>query len=354
MAKGLALILENRLLTGSGGHDAFHLTANPVVGDLDVRLNTIACGVDTVIAWGDGAVTNVPANTDTDVTHTYSAAGSYRITIPRASQLTKIDLRDGRLSGLNTRELRACRNMHTFYLSGALSGIVNSADMVGWGLSYQFFLSDCPNISGTLHSADMTGWGLADRFYLYNCPNIGGTLDSADMTGWGLANRFALYKCPNIEGTLNSADMTGWGLSYQFSLSKMSNIAGTLNSADMVNWGLSNDFYLYNCPNVTYACSNPAHIVWTGIRLFQASDASCTLATVENVIQGFWDLRDSITYATPRLELGGASNATPGGTYQSACPPTSALEQVYNLVNAQCAGDTHNKWTVRWNGGSAP
>ena len=80
----------------------FHLIANPEVGDLDVRLQTIACGVDTIIAWGDGAVTAVPADTDTDVTHTYSAAGSYRITIPRASQLTKIDLRDDKLSGLNT------------------------------------------------------------------------------------------------------------------------------------------------------------------------------------------------------------------------------------------------------------
>ena len=122
----------------------------------------------------------------------------------------------------------------------------------------------------------------------------------------------------------------------------------------MVSWGLSYRFFLYSCPNVTTARSNPAHIVWTGIRIVRASDVSCTLATVENVIEGFWDLRDSITVATPELDLSGASNATPGGTYQSACPPTSALEQVYNLVNAQCAGDTHNTWTVRWNGGSAP
>lgn len=267
---------RRRLLMGGRGRDEFHLTANPVVGDLDVRLRTIACGVDTVIAWGDGAVTNVPADTDTDVTHTYGAAGSYRITIPRASQLTKIDLRDSKLSGLNTRELRACRHMHTFYLNGGLSGVVNSSDMTGWGMSDQFFLDNCLNITGTLNSSDMAGWGL------------------------------------------------------------------------------SSEFRLARCPNVTYACSDPAHIVWTGIVLFRANDVSCTLATVENVIQGFWDLRDSITRATPELDLGGASNATPGGAYQGACPPTSALEQVYNLVNAQCAGDTHNTWTVSWNGGSAP
>ena len=295
-------VARRRLLMGGRGGDEFHLTANPTAVDLDVRLQTIACGVPTVIAWGDGAVTNVPANTDIDVTHTYSAPGSYRITIPRASQLTKIILRDGKLSDLNTRELRACRNMHTFYLTGGLSGIVNSADMVSWGLSYQFGLSICPNIYGTLNSADMTGWGLSYEFALYNCPNVTGTLNSSDMTGWGL----------------------------------------------------SNDFYLYNCPNITYACSDPAHIVWTGISSFRANGVSCTLATVENVIQGFWDLRDSITAATPELDLSGASNATPGGTYQGACPPTSALEQVYNLVNAQCAGDTHNTWSVVWNGGSAP
>jgi hypothetical protein len=294
---------RRRLLLGRRERDEFHLTANPEVGSLNVRLKTIASSVPTVIAWGDGATTAVPADTTVDVTHTYGAAGSYRITIPHAQYLTKIDLRDGKLSGLNTRELRACRHMHTFRLDGDLSGVVNSADMTGWGLSYQFVLNDCPNVTGTLNSADMTGWGLSYQFFLYNCPNI--------------------------TGTLNSAGMTGWGLSYRL--------------------------YLHDCPNVTYACSNPAHIVWTGIGLFRASDVSCTLATVENVIQGFWDLRDSITRATPELDLGGASNATPGGAYQSACPPTSALEQVYNLVNAQCAGDTHQTWAaISWNGGSAP
>lgn len=346
---------RRRLLLGGRGRDEFHLTANPVVGALNVRLRTIACGVETVIAWGDGATTAVPADTDVDVTHTYSAAGSYRITIPHAQYLTKIDLRDGKLSGLNTRELRACRHMHTFYLTGALSGVVNSSDMTGWGLSYEFFLSYCPNVTGTLNSSDMTDWGLAYRFRLDYCPNVSGTLNSSDMTGWGLAYRFILSNCPNITGTLNSSGMTAWGMSNTFTLSNCPNVSGTLNSSDMTGWGLANQLYLALCPNVTYACSNPAHIVWTGIDLFRATDASCTLATVENVIQGFWNLRDSITDATPELHLGGANNATPGGTYQSACPPTSALEQVYNLVNAQCAGDTHQTWAaISWNGGSAP
>lgn len=318
---------RRRLLLG-GREQAFNLLATTTAPGQTVTLYTIAAYAPTAVVWGDGAVTQVPANTDTTPSHIYAAAGDYYITIPNARVLTKIHIQDSKVHGINTRDLRGCRKMHTFYLYNlsAPDIVVNSTDMIGWGLSTKFYFRNCPNATGALNSADMIGWKLSNTFFL--ATSIPGTINSIDMIGWGLSSQFYLGYCAGITGTVNSTDMAGWGLSYQF--------------------------YFNNCPNLTYVCQNPEDIVWTALRSFYANNVHASLATVNNTIQGFWNLRNSITYATPNLNLGGASNATPSGVYQSACPPTSALEQVYNLANVQCPGDTHNPWTVTWNGGSAP
>jgi hypothetical protein len=47
---------------------------------------------------------------------------------------------------------------------------------------------------------------------------------------------------------------------------------------------------------------------------------------------------------TPYHHIGG-SNDDPSGIYQDVCAPTTPLEKIYNLANAQCAGDTFNTQT---------
>jgi len=229
-----------------------HLTATTTGAGQTVTLEQITHSVPTAIDWGDGSREQVAAGHVAALSHVYAATGEYAIIVFQASAITTLGLRDNKLGGLNTRDLRGCRSMATFYLNGlSKAQTVNSADMTSWGLSSRFYLYNCPNITGQLDSADMTGWGLSSRFYLYNCPNITGQLDSADMTGWGLSSRFYLYNCPNITGQLDSADMTGWGLSSELVLSGCPSITGQLDSADMTGWGLSSRFYLYNCPNIT-------------------------------------------------------------------------------------------------------
>jgi len=122
----------------------------------------------------------------------------------------------------------------------------------------------------------------------------------------------------------------------------------------MVGWGLSYQFLLSSCPLMTVACANSADIVWTGIGDFTANDCNMTQASAENIIAGFWALKATMTDATPELDLGGAGNATPGGTYQAVCPPTTALEEVYDLVNGNCTPAGPEFASVVWNGGSAP
>ena len=306
-----------------------HLTATTTGAGQTVTLEQITHSVPTAIDWGDGSREQVAAGHVAALSHVYAATGEYAIIVFQASAITTLGLRDNKLGGLNTRDLRGCRSMATFYLNGlSKAQTVNSADMTSWGLSSRFYLYNCPNITGQLDSADMTGWGLSSELVLSGCPSITGQLDSADMTGWGLSSELVLSSCPLVTGQLDSADMVGWGLSYQFLLS--------------------------SCPLMTVACANSADIVWTGIGDFTANDCNMTQASAENIIAGFWALKATMTDATPELNLGGAGNATPGGIYQAVCPPTTALEEVYDLVNGNCTPAGPEFASVVWNGGSAP
>jgi len=168
-------------------------------------------------------------------------------------------------------------------------------------VSYQFGLYSLPSASITLDSADMVGWRVSYQFYLGTLPSAGITLDSADMVGWGVSYQFVLYGLPSASITLDSADMVGW------------------NSPD--------EIMLNNC--------------------------GLSSAAVTQAILGAWGLRNLMGHSTPVLNIGGASNAVPGGAYADEDPPTTDLGYIYELVNDP-ESEGFYKWAVTWNGGSAP
>jgi len=53
------------------------------------------------------------------------------------------------------------------------------------------------------------------------------------------------------------------------------------------------------------------------------------------------------TAAAPNLNIGG-TNTDPSGIFQSACPPTTQLEELWELKNDDCAEGTFNLWTVTY------
>ena len=280
---------------------AFHLTCTTTAPGQTVTLQTITVKRPTRIVWGDGQQTAIAANTNTTLNHTYAASGAYGIVLYDAHALVSLDLRDAKLSGYNTRELRGCRQMHTFYLSGLGAGVINSAHMVGWGVSHTFYLYNLPSASITLDSAHMEGWGVSDMFYLHNLPSASITLDSAHMVGWGVSDRFSLYNLPSASITLSAADMLAW------------------NSPDEIR--------INNC--------------------------GLSAAAVTQAILGAWGIRNLMTHDTPILDIGGASNAVPGGAYAEENPPSTDLGYIYELVN-DTEGEGFYPWAVVWNGGSAP
>jgi hypothetical protein len=199
--------------------------------------------------------------------------------------------------------------------------------MTGWGVSSTFYLSTLPSAGITLDSADMTGWGVSSTFLLRSLPSASITLDSADMTGWGVSSTFYLHTLPSASITLDSADMTGWGVSTQFYLNNLPSASITLDSADMTGWNSPDEIRIASC--------------------------GLTAPNVRQAILGAWGLRNLMGHSTPVLNIGGASNAVPGGAYADEDPPTTDLGYIYELVNDP-ESEGYYKWAVVWNGGSAP
>ncbi len=191
---------------------AFHLTCTTTAPGQTVTLQTITVKRPTRIVWGDGQQTAIAANTNTTLNHTYAASGAYGIVLYDAHALVSLDLRDAKLSGYNTRELRGCRQMHTFYLSGLGAGVINSAHMVGWGVSHTFYLYNMPSASIRLDSAHMVGWGVSDRFSLYNLPSASITLSAADMLAWNSPDEIRINNCGLSAAAVTQAILGAWGI----------------------------------------------------------------------------------------------------------------------------------------------
>ena len=321
--------LKHWLHRQSSNDSYLHLTATTTGAAQTVTLKQITpTGGTLLVDWGDGGTTSVADGYAGTVTHQYASAGAYPIVVRGAQRITTLDLQDAKLGGLNTNQLRRAR-LETFYLSGLDSATItlDSADMTGWGVSTQFYLYNLPSASITLDSADMAGWGVSTQFYLSGLASATITLDSADMVGWGVSYGLTLFSIPSAVVTLDSADMVGWGVSNAFYLSGLTSANITLSAADMLAWNSPDEIHINNC--------------------------GLTAANVTQAILGAWGLRNLMGHSTPVLNIGGASNAVPGGAYADEDPPTTDLGYIYELVNDP-ESEGFYKWAVTWNGGSAP
>jgi hypothetical protein len=81
----------------------------------------------------------------------------------------------------------------------------------------------------------------------------------------------------------------------------------------------------------------------TALTYLNLSSNSFITADMDGFVNTVWSVRDNFT-ASPSINIGG-TNADPSGVYQDMCSPTTPLEKIYNLANAQCAGDTFNAQT---------
>lgn len=78
----------------------------------------------------------------------------------------------------------------------------------------------------------------------------------------------------------------------------------------MTGWAPSS-WWLSSMPSGTYTFTAANFSNWTNINDYRADDNSLTQTNVNNIIEGFYDIRASL--GTPSINVGG-SNAAPSAT----------------------------------------
>jgi len=376
------------LFAPSGG--VLHLTATTTGAQTVTIQRLTPTGGNVVINWGDGSVQTIADGYAGTITHNYAGAGTWPITVSRPRIITHLDLRDSKLGGLNTAELR--NSVLVYFLVTAITEstirsadmvnwrptnwqlysmpagtyVINSADMVDWRPQI-WYLYSMPAGTYVINSADMVNWRPA-VWYLYSMPAGTYVINSADMVDWR-PQHWRLYSIPTGTYVINSADMVNWRPTYWYLYSipagtyvinsadmvdwrptiwRLSSMpAGTyvINSADIVNWRPA-IWRLYSMPAGTYTFAASCMRNWASVQEIQLQDLGLSQAVVDTIVNDIWNGKPTYTYATPSLNIGG-TNADPSGVYQANCPPTSGLEQVYDLVNGNCT-PSGPEWSVTY------
>jgi hypothetical protein len=77
------------------------------------------------------------------------------------------------------------------------------------------------------------------------------------------------------------------------------------------------------------------------------SSEGYSAASLDSILERIYTDRMLFTDATPALNIGGASNATPSGVYQYAAAPSTGLEYAYALENDD-DGEGFNTWNITY------
>jgi hypothetical protein len=375
------------------GANVLHLTATTTGAQTVTIQRLTPTGASITITWGDGSAPETIANGYTGtIPHNYAGAGTYPIVVSNAAIITAIDLRDAKLGGFNTAELR--RSVLTyFYVTAITASTIRSADMVAWRPT-NWRLYSMPAGTYTIASADMVAWR-PTIWYLFLMPAGTYTIASADMVAWRPTNWY-LSSMPAGTYNIASADMVAWRPAYWYLFSMP---AGTyaIASADMVAW-TPTDWYLFSMPAGTYTIASADMVAWTPTqwRLYLMPAGTYTIASadmvawrptiwylismpaagssytfaaicmrnwtgaieiradglallqavVDTIVADIYAGRMGYTYATPALNVGG-TNAAPSGVYADEDPPVTGKGFIYELVNDPEA-EGFKKWAITY------
>jgi len=323
--------------------------------------------------WGDGS----PTETGDDMNHVY-AAGTYTVTLTLVdypTYLTGIDVNGDHVVGDFLWALRGARALTSLY-AHTNSGLNSNCALVnlsGWWPSLVYSVLSSTGVTGDISgwvlpaslgnfyihstgiSGDISGWVLPAslvNFFIYS------TGVSGDISGWVLPASLGNFR---IYSTGVSGDISGWVLPASlgnfriYSTSVSGDISGWVLPASLLYFyiystGVSGDIsgwvlpasLIYFYINSTGVSGTPIFTSAVVLAEFCYQDCALLQATCDAILAAIWARRMSFTEAAPAGNIGG-TNATPGGVYQNANPPTTGLEYKHVLVNDGNA-EGFNKW----------
>ena len=216
---------------------------------------------NATVNWGDGSSDTITSYNQQEVTHTYSSAGQYEVSIEGTLQGWKFNNAGDRLKMLDVKQwgVLDLSTSAAFYGCTNLDASATDAPTVSSTTFYRMFF-ECTNFNGAIGNWDTsTVTNLQECFYK-------ATTFNKSLNSWNVSNVTTLQstfrECVSFDQDLNS-----WDVSNVERMDVTFFNASQFNG-DIYNWDTTNvermDYMLYNCD------------------LFDQSLAAWTIANVSN------------------------------------------------------------------------
>ena len=216
---------------------------------------------NAVVNWGDGSSDTITSYNQQEVTHTYTSAGQYEISIEGTLQGWQFNNAGDRLKMLDVKQwgVLDLSTSAAFYGCTNLDASATDAPTVSSLTFYRMF-RDCTNFNGAIGNWDITTViNMRDCFY-------SATTFNKPLNNWNVSSvttlQSAFQNCSSFDQDLNSWDTSNVGTMYGLFLS-----ARQFNG-DIYSWDTTNvenmSFMFYNC------------------KLFDQSLAAWSIANVSN------------------------------------------------------------------------
>ena len=176
-------------------------------------INQLVVSAATVVDWDDG-------NSDeytgaSSCTHIYDRPGTYCVRIMQPENVNTFDMRDTKVSMLNSSDIKSMVNIKYLSLRYLPSTIINSADFVDWNPATGFYLYSLTSAGITLDTAHMAGWN-PGMFFLYYMPNASVTITTTTIKNWSAVTTLGF---PTGKLTQAQCDLILWDV-YQIARTK--------------------------------------------------------------------------------------------------------------------------------------
>jgi PKD repeat protein len=114
---------RKKLVTLLADRSDRRFTATTTASPETVTFTRLRSTVPFRIAWGDGSISSLAANSEATVTHTYAAAGTYRLTLSGAN-IDNLNIRENTISGSITGlRLVALTIVGNTTITGSITGM---------------------------------------------------------------------------------------------------------------------------------------------------------------------------------------------------------------------------------------
>jgi len=298
-------------------------------GAATLTLNLVNCvaGDGVTIFWGDGSSNSyTSANNGSTKTHAYSGAGTWTVKIANPLNISMINLRDTKLTNFNSNQFLKCGgNLASIFLDTLGSGgVINSANLAHFKLTTTLYLYFPQSGTYIINSQHFANYTLNSWLYLYFSQPGTYIINSQHFANYTLNSWLYLVFSQPGTYTINTSHFKNYTINNNYNL--------LFNTTNLTKTISRSDFTLYRVPNVT---------ITMGL----------TQSEVDAILLGLYDAFPLKTNTGGTINLNGAGNAAPSGTYAAQCPPTTGKNAAYELLNDSCNVSANHWATINVVGG---